>query len=892
VRGCSSAAPAGAWSCQLAGLAPGLHSLVATSTDQYGSVSPGSAAISITIAAAPSVPVITAPATGYQSSLNTLTVSGTGDNGDTVHATIDGIASCTGVVAGGAWTCATPVLAVGPHTLAAYAVDRFGAQSASSAGRAFAILGAPGAPIITTPANGSSTSHPDVVVTGTGATGSTLHLTFDGVPGCAPLISAGSWSCDLGAVSVGPHTVSASQTDAFGTSSASSATDSFTIVAAPDAPMITTPANLYTSTNTTLAVHGTSDAGATVQVLVDGQSGCSSAAPAGTWSCQLSGLSAGAHTIVAGAADQYSSISPNSAPVSITIVAPPAAPTVTGPTGLYVSSQTTLTVNGSSPTGQTVEVFVDGVPGCTALVGAGEWACQLAGLSVGNHSLTVVATDAYGSTSPGDAGAITFVIVPPPAAPILTSPANGTRTTRTSLAVDGTSDPGATVRVFVDDQSACLAVASAAGSWACVISNLSVESHSLDAVARDQYGTSSAQSGRETIIVTRAAGAKTTPTPTSTPAAVAPPTAAPTPDATPVPLGDGKLAITGSGSGHPHGGPTPPAVGVDAPTTFSTTLHAINATKITPLGAAVTGGVAAGFILLVAFPSELLKNTIRENYEMAFQWLAPTRRWFAGVAKRAKRVRINPWIGGTAIILLAAVFLGIAEPDFGFNGSSMRLWFALVLSLTAVNLIVPAVTGVVSRRAFSASISVRPLPAALLFVLASAIISRIAHIEPGFLFAGVLGVTFAARLNRQRSGVLALVAVGVTVLLGISAWIGYSAIAPVAEAHPTFWNLLWSEALSATTVESLATLVISLLPLRFLDGAILFAWKKWVWAVVYFAGVLILIFVIAPISDNWGEETAPLFGWGVFFIVFALVAVGVWALFRLRAHEEREREAE
>jgi hypothetical protein len=168
----------------------------------------------------------------------------------------------------------------------------------------------------------------------------------------------------------------------------------------------------------------------------------------------------------------------------------------------------------------------------------------------------------------------------------------------------------------------------------------------------------------------------------------------------------------------------------------------------------------------------------------------------------------------------------------------------------------------------------------------------VGHIEPGFLYAGVIGVAFGAKLNRRSSGVLALVSVGATVLLGLTAWLGYSAIAPLAEAHPSFWNLLWSEALSATTIESLATLVISLLPLRFLDGATLFAWKKWVWALAYFAALIILIFVIAPISDNWGPESAPLFGWGVFFILFALVAVGIWALFRLRSGGSEERSQE
>jgi hypothetical protein len=129
---------------------------------------------------------------------------------------------------------------------------------------------------------------------------------------------------------------------------------------------------------------------------------------------------------------------------------------------------------------------------------------------------------------------------------------------------------------------------------------------------------------------------------------------------------------------------------------------------------------------------------------------------------------------------------------------------------------------------------------------------------------------------------LTLISTGFTVLLGLAAWVGYSAIDAQVHAHPGFWNLLTAETCTATTIEALATLVIALLPFKFMDGSTLFNWKPWVWAVSYLFSLVILIFVIAPISDNWGPETAPLVGWTVFFVVFAVVAIGVWALFRFR----------
>jgi hypothetical protein len=745
------------------------------------------------------------------------------------------------------------------------------------------MINPPSVPTITAPTSTYASSQPSVTVSGTADAGDTVHVTSDGAEVCTALASASGWSCNTSNLFPGSHDIDAFAADPYGNSSAPFGDIPIDILSPPATPTISSPVSGYQSSQPAVAVTGTAFSGEDVHVTVDGTDVCNSTTAAGVWTCDLGSLGAGQHVIDAFARDSYGTHSANAGARSVTILDPPGPPNIASPSAFYQSSQTGLTVTGTSATGVTVEVLVDGANGCAAVVTATQWTCQIASLSTGSHGISAVATDAYDSTSPA-AGAVPIAILAKPASPVVLTPVDGSKTGKRTLIISGTST-GVTVQVRIDGSNACAATVAADGTWSCTTAKLALGIHHLSATTKDAYDTNSAPSSNESFTIAPPPGEATpaviTPDPTPTP------TATPTSDPTPVPT-DGKLAITGNSK--PHSAPVAPVATVNTPTTFSTTLPKITATKITPLGAAVSGGVAGGFILLVAFPSELLKNTIRENYETAFRWLVPTRRWFAGLKRRVKQVKVNPWLGGSVIILLAALLLGFAEPDFGFNGSSARLWFALVLSLAAVNLIVPAITGIFSRRAFSAPISLRPLPAALLLVLVSALISRVGHIEPGFLFAGVIGVAYGAKLNRSSSGILALVSVGATVLLGLTAWLGYSAVAPLAEAHPSFWNLLWSESLSATTIESLATLVISLLPLRFLDGSTIFAWKKWVWAVAYFAALVILIFVIAPISDNWGPESAPLFGWGVFFILFALVAVGIWAVFRLRSGSADERD--
>jgi hypothetical protein len=88
------------------------------------------------------------------------------------------------------------------------------------------------------------------------------------------------------------------------------------------------------------------------------------------------------------------------------------------------------------------------------------------------------------------------------------------------------------------------------------------------------------------------------------------------------------------------------------------------------------------------------------------------------------------------------------------------------------------------------------------------------------------------------------------------------------------------EALVAITLEAVGTLIITMLPLTFLDGKVIFRWNKWAWAGTYLLTVVVFAVIVMPISNNWGAMTAPIFGWGTLFVVFAIIAFGTWAVFR------------
>jgi hypothetical protein len=210
----------------------------------------------------------------------------------------------------------------------------------------------------------------------------------------------------------------------------------------------------------------------------------------------------------------------------------------------------------------------------------------------------------------------------------------------------------------------------------------------------------------------------------------------------------------------------------------------------------------------------------------------------------------------------------------------------MLISLGVINVGITSIVQLFARRRFSAASTLVAMPAALLLVFASVLVSRFLGVQPGFLFGLILGVSFAVELGGRREAQIAMLGIGLTIVVGLGAWLGYGAIVGAHIAHPGFWMLLLQETLVATTAEALATMVIGLLPLEFFDGKVIWRWSKWAWGITYAVAVAIFVIVVLPMSGNWGQVSGPLFGWGGFFVIFALLAIGLWAWFRYRKVRE------
>ena len=510
--------PDGTWSCTPAtDLPPGSYTITAVETSSTAT-SPASAPVTFTIedTTAPAPPVIQTPADGSTTTDPTPAVTGTAEAGSTVTVfDTDGITElCTATTNGlGNWTC-TPAsaMAEGLHTITATATDASNNTSAASAPNTFTIDSvAPDAPVIQTPADGSSTSDTTPKISGTAEANSAVTV-FD-TDGTTVLCvttadGTGAWSCTSATLTEGPHTITATSTDAAGNTSPASAPNTFTVdTVAPDAPVIQTPANGSTTNDNTPLITGTAEADSDVTVYdTDGTTVlCTTTADGtGAWSCTSAPLPDGSHTITATSTDAAGNTSPASAPVTFTVDATaPAAPVIQSPTDGSSTNNTTPPISGTAEPGSEVEVTEGNTVLCTALTDQdGNWTCTPAdALGEGEHTIDATATDAAGNTSPADS--VTFTVdTTAPSAPVITGPEDGATVGDTTPAIIGTAEPGSTVTVTEGGTELCTATADAQGTWSCSPATaLPDGDHTITATATDDADNTSTASAPVTFTV-------------------------------------------------------------------------------------------------------------------------------------------------------------------------------------------------------------------------------------------------------------------------------------------------------------------------------------------------------------------------------------------------------
>ena len=607
----------------------------------------------------------------------------------------------------------------------------------------------------------------------------------------------------------------------------------------------TSPGTLFPGTVT---ITGAKDAAAAVDVGVEGSPAtCSipaSAAPdAEAWSCDIP-LPDGNHTIAATqtTADATPVVTTETVPVRVL-----GAPVITT-TGL-----TPGIVNGTGFPGAGIELSGDLTASCGAVLPNGTWSCSL---GVGTGTYGVVATQTWNDvvSEPGGSSASVSVRVDvdPPAQPEFTAPAAGSRVPSQPTLFSGTGENGGRVEVFVDSNRVCMSPV-ISGQWSCS-ATVANGPRTIKAVQWDAAGNTSAASAGFTITV-GAAAPVTPPDPPRDPA----PKPAPRP-ATPIePLAPAPSAPF-----------LPPPVGGQSglqpfdtwelPTDYGAAIPSVSTTN--PTSWLLGLGLGLGFALLVALPLRLLVTTLRRK------------RGYAAVDTRPQPVvddepLLSPRL--TAVLfLVAAVLLAALAGGVQAEARYLRLALAIGLALAALNG-VGMLAAKLGGRALGVSTGIRLAPLLLGIAAVTALVSRVAGIQPPIVVGIVLAVRFAPAVGARLRGAVSLAELVAIVALGFAAWLGQSALGPVDGFFPS----LVSEALSALTIAALGSAMVMLLPVNRMPGRLVWDWSRTAWAVLTLVTATVAGVVIAGGS---GFPVPWVIGGA---LVFAAVCLGIWAWVRI-----------
>ncbi|MDQ2825561.1 MAG: hypothetical protein M3Y04_01120, partial [Actinomycetota bacterium] len=295
---------------------------------------------------------------------------------------------------------------------------------------------------------------------------------------------------------------------------------------------------------------------------------------------------------------------------------------------------------------------------------------------------------------------------------------------------------------------------------------------------------------------------------------------------------------------------------------------------------ATSAAVAAGFLLLFAFPFQLFNSTVEDNYDEIRGWFRLPARAVETVASAGRNVAFF------VLTLLTAIVIGFLSPDFGLNRSSLVLvvGYSLALLVMSVGFSLPA--DIAIHRQTGEWGKLEFLPGTLLVSIVMVALSRLMHFQPGYFYGALAGLAFRSSLSPGTQGRLTTANWLFALFLSVGAW--FLRIPVSHAAAQTHASTLWiglEACLALIFLWGIEGLAVAMLPMRFLDGSEVIDWSRAVWALLMFLGLFTTIHVLlSPTSGYVGHTNGQVaIGVVTLFVIFGAISVGLWAYFRFRS---------
>jgi hypothetical protein len=304
--------------------------------------------------------------------------------------------------------------------------------------------------------------------------------------------------------------------------------------------------------------------------------------------------------------------------------------------------------------------------------------------------------------------------------------------------------------------------------------------------------------------------------------------------------------------------------------------------------------VAVLMFLLVGWPAELFNKTFDANEELI-------RRWFRLRPPRQSSGR-RTWLVVACFSLLSASVMSVAEPGPFLNRRMLTVAAALAVAvpLTAVSF-EWAIESYVRRVAQAGPIAAPRLHIvypAVVVAAACAVASRLLHFVPGYAYGLIIAypVVSGRVLRRSQDAVGVLRGALAMFGLGVLSWLvwQFATSGPASSDTAGLGLRLVDTTLGFTALLSVETLLICLLPLRFMPGVRIWRWAprgyvssattwrgRLLWVACYSTAATTFGVVLLGIGErtpSWPEVVAML----ELLVGFCVVSIAFWAFFAVR----------
>uniref|UniRef100_UPI0037C0B1AA Ig-like domain-containing protein n=1 Tax=Limnohabitans sp. TaxID=1907725 RepID=UPI0037C0B1AA len=461
-------------------------------------------------------------------------LSGTVPASSTATVTLNGQTYPVTVQPSGAWSFSQPTnLPEGTYTPVLNVTTN--GQTVSTNLKPFTLdTEAPKAPTINAVATDNTiiASEQTTTITGTNEAGASVALSIGGNTRAAT-VTGTSWSytlvaADITAMGQGAETLSVTQTDAAGNTSAAATRDITVSTVVPGAPTINAVAtdDIINASEKSTIIEGTNEAGASV-VLTIGANTRAATVSGTSWSYALvaediTAMGQGPHTLSvtqSNAAGNTSPAATRDIQVLTLVAGAPTINAVATDNTINASEQTTTTITGTNEAGASVALTIGGSTRAATVTGT-SWsytlvAADIAAMGQGPETLSVRQTDVAGNTS--EAGSRTVMVdTLVPTAPTINTVAtdNIINASEQTTTITGTNEAGASVALTIGGITRAATVTGTSTSWsytlvAADITNMGQGLHTLSVTQTDAAGNTSLAATHNISVDTLVPGAPT-----------------------------------------------------------------------------------------------------------------------------------------------------------------------------------------------------------------------------------------------------------------------------------------------------------------------------------------------------------------------------------------------